>query len=499
MSVMARPLRPQAWHIAVIAAALLTVFVAADHMYARRAKENSLLMVDVAMTALRARVEQLGEVRRTPEGLMAGQTPLAEHPVVHDLRRSTHLGASIFADDVRISTTATEHGSQQLAVGTRSSEAIRQHVLEEGHVFRGVTDTIGRTWVIRYEPLRDHRGVPVGMLSTFVDYRDFLRGIQPFRILLGSTLMVLFSVVSGLWLASGRFADAIERQSTDIEDRNAKLERAYHLQRTREVELMAARREAEAQRRAAEAANRAKSLFLANMSHELRTPLNAIIGYGEMLYEEAQSAEWQRDLQRIVGSSRHLLAVISDILDVSKVEAGRLELDIQDFDLQQLVGQLVDAARPLVESNGNRLVVAIDPALDRLESDPTRLRQILLNLLSNAAKFTEHGQVTLRAEATRTLHGAGVRFVVEDTGIGMSDQQVRRVFNAFVQADASHTRRYGGTGLGLTIVRLLAERLDGKVSVDSEEGKGTTFVVELPCRMSQRRRQLERPTVVPTE
>ena len=491
-----RPLRPRAWHVVIFAAALITVFLAADRMYRSRAEEMSLISVDAAMLALRAKLEGLGPLRDTPEGLYAGPTKLAGDIVVRDIERETQQGATIFRANRRVATTARAVRSDAPALGTHASAAITEHVLEQGHVFRGVTRTIGRKWVIRYEPLQDADGSRVGMLATFVDHDRFLFGLVPFRFLVGGTLLVLFAIVSALWIAMGRYGTRLEAKQRAIEDRNQQLTHAAESQRQRERDLEVARAEAEAARIQAEQASKAKSLFLANMSHELRMPLNAIIGYAEMLLDECDNLQDEQDLSKIVGASRHLLAIISDILDVSKVEAGRLELEIQEFDLREVVRSVAEAAAPLVANNQNSMRVRVDRHIGPIESDPTRVRQILFNLLSNAAKFTERGEIELTVEATLNLHGPGVRFTVRDSGIGMSEAQLSRVFQAFTQADASHTRRYGGTGLGLTIVRLITERLDGQVHVTSTEGLGSAFVVELPQRPSARRRLLERPTIV---
>jgi signal transduction histidine kinase/CheY-like chemotaxis protein len=245
-----------------------------------------------------------------------------------------------------------------------------------------------------------------------------------------------------------------------------------------EAELIAARD-------AALAASRAKSGFLANMSHELRTPMNAIIGYSEMLIEDADDlgvSDMVPDLSKIHSAGRHLLDLINDILDLSKIEAGRMDVYIEDLYCADLVRQVCDTAQPLVEKKNNKLTLAGIDAVGEMRTDATKLRQMLLNLLSNAAKFTENGDVHLRA----TVHGAMVHFTVSDTGIGMNPEQVAKVFDSFAQADASTTRKYGGSGLGLTITRHYAEMLGGTIDVTSEVGSGTTFTLIVP-RESERR------------
>ncbi|MBL9059811.1 MAG: response regulator, partial [Mangrovicoccus sp.] len=237
--------------------------------------------------------------------------------------------------------------------------------------------------------------------------------------------------------------------------------------------------ELEAARRDAEGANTAKSRFLASMSHELRTPLNAIIGYSEMLIEDAEDSgqtEPVDDLQKILSSGRHLLALINDILDLSKIEAGKMEIFVERFDLRPLIDEVGATVAPLVQKKANRLVVEIDPAIDRIETDKTKLRQNLFNLLSNASKFTDHGTITLsvRPEAETVV------FAVRDDGIGMTEAQLSRLFEAFVQAEASTARNYGGTGLGLALVKQFTEMLGGTVRVDSAPGKGSVFTLTMP-------------------
>ncbi|NJN88330.1 MAG: response regulator [Leptolyngbyaceae cyanobacterium SL_7_1] len=240
---------------------------------------------------------------------------------------------------------------------------------------------------------------------------------------------------------------------------------------------------------AAEQANQSKSQFLANMSHELRTPLNAIIGYSEMLQEEAidrQQPSFITDLQRIHGAGKHLLMLINDILDLSKIEAGRMELYLESFSVTVLIQEVVNTIQPMVESNGNRLLVDCAESVGIMHADLTKVRQTLFNLLSNAGKFTEQGTVTLTVERSLELRPSGVatewvRFYVSDTGIGMTPEQVERLFQAFTQADASTTRKYGGTGLGLAISQKFCQMMGGEIHVTSCQGEGSTFVVRLPA------------------
>jgi PAS domain S-box-containing protein len=237
-------------------------------------------------------------------------------------------------------------------------------------------------------------------------------------------------------------------------------------------------------RQVAEAANAAKSQFLANMSHELRTPLNAIIGYSEMLEEEAADQghdSYVPDLQKIRTAGRHLLALINDVLDLSKIEAGKLDLYIESFDLHEAVAEVATTVEPLVARNHNSLVVRCAPDVGTMRSDLTRVRQVLLNLLSIASKFTERGTITLvaRREAREII------LEVSDTGIGMTPEQMGKLFEPFSQAETSTSKKYGGTGLGLAITRRFCALMGGDVTVASEPGRGTTFTARLPVDVGE--------------
>lgn len=241
----------------------------------------------------------------------------------------------------------------------------------------------------------------------------------------------------------------------------------------REAELAAARD-------VADEANRTKSTFLANMSHELRTPLNAIIGYSEILQEDAADKgdkEPIEDLQKIESAGRHLLGLINNILDLSKIEAGKMDIFIEPVDIQALVKEVVSIVKPLADKNENVIEVACPADIGSFRSDQTKVKQCLLNLMSNASKFTNKGKLTLTAAREG---GSQVCFSVSDTGVGMTDEQISRLFQAFGQADASTTKRFGGTGLGLAITEHFCTMLGGDVTVASTPGKGSTFTIRLP-------------------
>jgi signal transduction histidine kinase len=259
---------------------------------------------------------------------------------------------------------------------------------------------------------------------------------------------------------------------------------------------------AEREREVAEASSRAKSTFLANMSHELRTPLNAIIGYSEMLQEEAEDLNepaLASDLQKIQSAGNHLLSLINDILDISKIEADRMELHLEPFPISSLIEDVIDTSKPLAQQNKNTLVVNCSDNLGTMYADQTRTRQILLNLLSNACKFTHNGTITLHvvthwqqgyepgepsdSQVLCPLNADGIIvFRISDTGIGMTTEQMNKLFTPFMQADQSTTRKYGGTGLGLAITRRLCQIMGGDVTVESMPDRGSTFTVTLPLK-----------------
>jgi signal transduction histidine kinase/CheY-like chemotaxis protein/ligand-binding sensor domain-containing protein/protocatechuate 3,4-dioxygenase beta subunit len=307
-----------------------------------------------------------------------------------------------------------------------------------------------------------------------------------------------------------RAREEAERARREIEAKAAALAETN-------LQLDMAREAAEDARANADQASKAKSNFLANMSHELRTPLNAIIGYSEMLQEEAVDLDQKGfvpDLEKIHSAGKHLLGLINDVLDLSKIEAGKMTLYLEDFDVTKLVREVAATVQPLIAKNGNQLEVECPPDLGVMYADVTKVRQTLFNLLSNATKFTEKGvirfearrvasdqssvishQLSVTASEAHSLitdhsllntdPGSLITFHVRDTGIGMTPEQMNKLFQAFMQADASTSRKFGGTGLGLAISRKFCQMMGGDISVQSELGKGSTFTVTLPSRVPE--------------
>ncbi|MBI2193845.1 MAG: response regulator [Planctomycetes bacterium] len=273
--------------------------------------------------------------------------------------------------------------------------------------------------------------------------------------------------------------DLVRARTAELQAANENLQGEVHERERAQEELRAAKL-------AAEDANRMKSAFLASMSHELRTPLNAIIGYSEMLQEEAQDIgqkSFVPDLQRILTAARHLLSLINDVLDLSKIEAGKMDLLIEPFDGRAMVQEVVTTVGPLVAKKANVLKVELADDVGSLRTDLTRVRQVLFNLVSNACKFTERGTITIRVLRERVGGRDWLDLRVSDTGIGISPEQQGKLFQVFSQADASTTRKYGGTGLGLAISRKFCQMMGGDISVESEAGKGSTFIVRIPAEV----------------
>jgi len=291
----------------------------------------------------------------------------------------------------------------------------------------------------------------------------------------------------------GRLIDGFNTMLSEIQQRDTVLQSTNGELKTRTQELeeeISHRKQTQEEllnaKHAAEEANRAKSTFLANMSHELRTPLNAIIGYSEMLEEETRDSgkvENVQDLKKIQSAGKHLLALINDVLDLSKIEAGKMGLHVETFDVAQVIDEMVTTLQPAAAKNANSIRVHLEENVSVMRADITKVRQILFNLLSNACKFTDHGTIALNVDQIKVEGKNWIQFQVSDTGIGISAKQKENLFQEFAQADASIARKYGGTGLGLAITHRFVQLMKGKIGVESEAGQGATFTVQLPAHV----------------
>ena len=380
------------------------------------------------------------------------------------------------------------------------------------------------TFAVQYVDVDLNYSAPVAVVLSVVPvwYRN-ARIAVPGGIALGGLLLTSF-VSTSRYRAKRREAQrlrerllekeqlarqAAEASSQALAAKNAQLDAARKIAEQ-------AKQAAEEARQSADQANKTKSQFLANMSHELRTPLNAIIGYSEMLQEEAQDlgqADFVPDLQKIHGAGKHLLGLINDILDLSKIEAGKMTLFIEEFDVGKLIREVEATVRPLFTKKENRLEIDCPADIGNMRADQTKVRQVLYNLLSNASKFTEKGTITLEVRmecgGLTPLSGAhdpppsdqdtppptkgksdvkpphSIIFSVTDTGIGMTPEQLGKMFQAFTQADASTTKKFGGTGLGLSISKKFCQMMGGDLTVTSDYGKGSTFTAELPVEVQE--------------
>jgi signal transduction histidine kinase len=313
-----------------------------------------------------------------------------------------------------------------------------------------------------------------------ISMHERVLALQAFLAVTPLSALILSAVVTARRRAERLLAEYNQTLEQQVAERTRELSRTLD-------HLAHATREAQEARAAAEEANRAKSQFLANMSHELRTPLNAIIGYTDMLREEAEELGYEHlgpDLEQINAAGKHLLALINDILDLSKIEAGRMELYLETFELSLMLQDVEATIRPLLEKNANTLLVRQPNDLGAMQADLTKVRQSLFNLLGNASKFTQGGTIALEV-ARRAVDGRDwVTFRVSDTGIGMTPEQMAKLFQPFTQADASTTRQYGGTGLGLAITKHFCQMMGGDIAVASELGKGSTFTLTLPAQVN---------------
>jgi signal transduction histidine kinase/CheY-like chemotaxis protein len=488
--------------------------------------------------------------------LFFGDTPATKDKALVDRVKEMMGGtATIFVKRgdafVRISTNVLKPDGTR-AVGTiLDPDGLAMAAIRKGEAFYGVTDILGRPYISGYEPIRSPEGEIIGLfyvgylLESLHELNEALRdhGLlrNGFFALLDHNDKIIFrtenvrdpaeveSIVSQAeqkkpldrrWLVkletftpwdydviAALYLPDVSTEAIAIIWQvygtgsliilGALLVSFFLASRLSDAlgQAETSRQEALEARDAAESANRTKSTFLANMSHELRTPMNAILGYSEMLIEEAEQSnaqEFSADLNKIRGAGKHLLSLINDVLDLSKIEAGKMTLFVEEVDVARLVHDVVATIQPLVSKNANELQVDLGENCGTIRADLTKIRQTLLNLLSNASKFTDRGKITLSVRRVSGDRGDAseappardrIRFSVTDTGIGMTPEQQGKLFQAFSQTDASTTRKYGGTGLGLAISRRFCQLMGGDISVKSTRGRGSTFTVDLPVEV----------------
>ena len=407
--------------------------------------------------------EELKELNATLEQRVAERSAAAEQRTV-ELARSQEA----LEKQTRILQSILDSMSEGVIVADEEGRFILVNPAAEDILRVRLTDAPTGEWASRYGFY-----LPDMITPYPTDAFPLVQAIRGHAVEAADVFVSHAAVPEGIWLSLN---------ATPLKDEEGVLHNGVAVFRNITVHKRAEEQLLKA-KEAAENANRAKSQFLANMSHELRTPLNAIIGYSEMLQEQALASaqdESVADLQKIHSAGKHLQSLIDDILDLSKIEAGKMDLFIENFDVAGMIDDVVITIQPLVEKSGNTLQTEYSDALGQMRGDMTKVRQILFNLLSNACKFTRNATISLKASRRMTDNREWVYFRVSDMGIGMTPEQVDRLFQEFTQGDASTTRKYGGTGLGLAISRRFCEMMDGDIAVESALGEGSTFTFRIP-------------------
>jgi signal transduction histidine kinase len=461
-----------------------------------------------ALQALAAR----GSLTRRDGELHAGDLCLRGNTgLVDEVERRTGYGCTLFDRNVRIATTAVAAGSAVRAIGTTANDDVTRQVFRLGSSFQGIAYTIGKDWVIAYDPLRDREGRIVGMLAVFRELLEFKHDLQRIQTesavlriapdgtildanlgatdharsdrgnMLGSSLMRWLQLdwsrvaaedteFEATWVQPDGFSLVVHLQARWLGDSHLVVMRDFTAEARAREDLARANLALDQARRAAERANEGKSMFLANVSHELRTPLTAVLGYTQLLLEEAP--EHAADLRRIESSGSFLLSLIDDLLDVTKARAGHLQVSMVSTDLGHLIMQLCEVGHELASTRGNRFTCEVG-SLPNVDGDAKRIRQVLFNLLGNASKFTTGGQIDVTAQVTDDEVAVAVR----DTGIGMDAEQLQELFVEFGQVHRTQRVELGGTGLGLALSQRLAEAMGGRLLVESVAGVGSIFTL----------------------
>ena len=479
-------LRPQIWSIIPICVIVAVVYFFVERRYVEERIETESDAASAAASVARSLVVQ--ELSQVPDDALLEQIAMVATGEVSDL--SGFHCVVVFPDRVDVSSFRDSSSA-----GDSLPREIVDTVFSSGEPYHGRAETSLGDSIVAVLPIVDGGGQTIGVVAALSTVDEFDQDLLSFRLAIVGTIGFLLLALCVLIILGARWSQALEEQAQEIADQNRRL-----AQRAEEIDR--AREHSETARHLAEQASEAKSLFLANMSHELRTPLNAIIGYSELLAEEAEDEgadELLADAQKINAAGRHLLSLINDILDISKIEAGKMKLDLQTFDVAELLAEVESTIRPTVEEAQNSFVIESD-ASGSMRADRTKLRQVLYNLLSNASKFTKDGTVTLRIKDIELGGRELISFEIVDTGIGISAPKLDTLFEAFTQADASTTRKFGGTGLGLTISRQFCRMMGGDLEVDSVVGEGSTFTAYIPRNVKEPQKTGLMPAVdVPRE
>jgi signal transduction histidine kinase len=430
------------WQLVVLAVLLITAYYFIERRYVSERRELVLQQDDIAQALTRAEVEDYGNIFEHDGALYAGHHLINwSDPLVNAVKTDSRCGVTIFQGDERIATTMTKPGTNERAIGTHASPALKHEVLEEGRTFRGLAEELGDRWLMVVTPLKDGDDKVIGMIATFQDVAQLDNQLLYFRAMLGGVMALLFVALVFLVVQS-------ERQQ---------------------------RRHAAARRGLIEDRAKQHAKFFESMTRELRTPLSALTVFATSLIDSVQDARSKEVVRRVQAETKDLLSLVDDILDYARLEADNLEIHTEEVDLARIVERCVDAVRSSAGGKSVRLDVEIPSDLPKVNGDAARVQQAVTNLLTSAVRATEDGRVKVRASADRDA----VAVDVTDGGPGLSESQTMTIWEPFHVAPPTGRQESGG-GLALPIARGLLQRMGGSVEATSKKGKGTTLRLRLP-------------------